>query len=307
MGGWLTLAHLGATLLLLAWAGAAPARVVEEQFDLPVQVVDAYGKQTEQPIRVTLFRDDQRRGPQPLLVFNHGRAVDATDRAQMGRVRYSDASRWFVQQGFVVALPTRIGYGISGGPDVEDTGPCMRKNYPPGYEAAARQVVQVAQQLMARPELALSRWVSAGQSYGGAASMAVAAHMPAGLVVAINFAGGGGGNPKTQPGNPCAPASLESLFGTYGRTARVPTLWVYTENDLFLGAEGPRQWVAAYRRGGASAEFIQLPPQGEDGHALFVKFPQVWQPLVADFLRQHGLGAPATAPPAASSAASATP
>jgi len=307
MGGWLSFSQRVAVLALLVGAGGASARVVEEQFDLPVQVVDAYGKATEQPIRVTLFRDDQRRGPQPLLVFNHGRAVEATDRAQMGRVRYSDASRWFVQQGFVVALPTRIGYGVSGGPDVEDTGPCMRKNYPPGYEAAARQVVQVAEQLMARPELSLSRWVSAGQSYGGAASVAVAAKMPAGLVLAINFAGGGGGNPKTQPGNPCAPAALESMFGGYGRTARVPTLWVYTENDLFLGAEGPRQWVAAYRRGGAPAEFLQLPPQGEDGHALFVRFPQVWQPLVADFLRRHGLGAPAAALPAASTAASATP
>lgn len=35
-------------------------------------------------------------------------------------------------------------------------------------------------------------------------------------------------------------------------------------------------------------EFVQFPPHGDDGHLLFTRFPQVWQPVVADFLRRQG-------------------
>jgi len=31
-----------------------------------------------------------------------------------------------------------------------------------------------------------------------------------------------------------------------------------------------------------------VPPQGDDGHATFVRAPAVWQPIVAEFLRAQG-------------------
>ena len=55
----------GLTLVLL-FAAHAQARIVEEQFDLPVQLNDAYGKAIAQPIRVTVFRDDAATAPQPV-------------------------------------------------------------------------------------------------------------------------------------------------------------------------------------------------------------------------------------------------
>lgn len=281
-------ARLLAALLLAAAAFEVPARVLEEQFDLPVAVTDAYGKTIEQPIKVTLFLDDALPAPRPLLVLSHGRAPEAESRAAMGRARYTDNARWFAAQGFAVAVPTRIGYGVTGGPDVEDTGPCEKKRYPPGYAAAAQQVVAVLQALHQRPDIAPGRSVVAGQSYGGTTAIAVAALKPPGVVAAINFAGGGGGNPKTQPGRPCAPHLLERLFGDYGATARLPTLWIYTENDLFLGAEGPRAWFAAFSKAGGQGEFTQFPPHGDDGHSLFTSAPATWRPRVADFLRRQG-------------------
>ncbi len=283
-------------LSLAALLPAAQARIVEEQMDVPVQVTNAYGRPFSQFIKVTLFREDERKGPQPLLVLSHGRAVEATDRLALGRVRYSDASRWFVQQGFVVALPTRMGYGVSGGEDVEDSGGCENKNYPPGYEAAAQQVLSVVTAIKARAMPPVDRWVAVGQSYGGAVSVTLAAKAPEGLAGTINFAGGGGGNPKTRPGNPCGVSRLERMFESYGRTARMPTLWIYTENDLYMGAKAPRDWVAAFSKEGGQAKFVQFPPHGEDGHSLFARFPQVWQPVAAEFLQ--GLG---FAPPAAKS------
>ena len=275
-------------LLALGVAGALQAKVVEEQLDVPVQVTDAYGKRVDQGIKVTVFTDDAIAGPKPVIVINHGRATDPADRASMGRARYPDASRWFARAGFIVALPTRIGYGASGGEDVEDSGACARKNYAPGYLAAAAQALAALNAVRARPDALKDRSVILGQSYGGATAVAIASLNPAGVIASINFAGGGGGDPKVRPQQPCSTAVLKRMLAGFGETARVPMLWVYAENDQFFGPTLPREWFEAYRAAGGGAEFLQFPPQGDDGHALFARFPAIWQPAVADFLRKQG-------------------
>jgi dienelactone hydrolase len=282
--------------LLSAASFPAHARLQEENFDLPVSVVDAYGKQIAQPIKVTVFSDDRNPQPAPILVLNHGRAAEAQGRAELGRARYSEISRFFVQRGFIVAVPTRIGYGASGGEDVEDTGPCSRKNYPPGFSAAAQQTLAVLQAARQRPDAARDRAVIMGQSFGGATAVAVAGLNPPGVQAAINFAGGSGGNPKTAPQRPCAPHMLERTFKSYGETARIPMLWIYTENDMYFGPKYPREWHAAYVAAGGPAEFVQFAAHGDDGHALFTRFPAVWQPRVVEFLEGRGFGPPPKAP-----------
>ena len=278
---------LVAATLALASAGAA-ARIVEEQADVPVKVTDGYGKVIEQAIRLTVFRDDAVAVPRPLVVINHGRAVEPQQRAALGRSRYQEASAWFVRQGFVVALPTRVGYGVSGGEDVEDSGACANKRYPPGYAAAAQETLAVIGFMRQRADVLPQRTVVLGQSYGGATAVAVAALNPPGVIAAINFAGGGGGNPETRPGSPCGPQLLERMFADYGGHARVPMLWVYAENDRFFGPTLPRRWFDAFRQAGGQGEFLQMPPVGADGHTLFASFPEQWQPAVASFLGRQG-------------------
>lgn len=279
---WLT------AIVFLVLGHAASAALVEEQHDLPVEVTDAYGKVIAQPIRLTVFVDDATPAPRPVLVINHGRSSEAAERAGLGRVRFNVTSGWFAALGFAVVVPTRIGYGVSGGEDVEDTGSCAKKNYPPGYAAAARQTIAALAWMHARPDTQKDRDVVLGQSYGGATSIALAAMNLPGLVAAINFAGGGGGNPKTQPQAPCAPVKLQRLFADYGKTARVPTLWIYAENDMYFGPVLPREWFHAFEHEGGVGRFIQLPPQGDDGHLTFTRSQSVWKPLVLDFLRARG-------------------
>ena len=266
----------------------AHAALREEQIDISVGVIDAYGKSIGQTIKVTVFSDNANLQPAPVLVLNHGRAPDAEGRAKLGRARYTDASKFLVQRGFIVAVPTRIGYGVSGGPDIEDSGPCSAKRYPPAFAVAAEQTLAVLAAMRLRPDAAQDRAVVMGQSYGGATAVAVAALNPPGVQASINFAGGGGGNPKTQPQRPCAPQALERMYSDYGKTARLPMLWIYTENDMYFGAELPRQWHAAYVAAGGQAQLVQFPPQGDDGHLLFTRFPELWQPRVAAFLDAQG-------------------
>lgn len=280
-------------LLLVAAAALARAAVHENVFRLPVVVKDMAGTTVEHTIVVTVFSDPANPKPAPVLVLNHGRAAESQVRAAMGRARYTDAARFLVAQGFIVAVPTRIGYGITAGPDVENSGGCKTKKYAPGYDAAAAQTLAVLAAVRERwPEAASrDRAVVMGQSYGGTTAAAIAAQNPPTVQAAINFAGGGGGNPKLQPQRPCDPAQLERLFRDYGRTAKVPMLWVYTENDMYFGPEHPRRWHAAYTRAGGKAQFLQYPPHGEDGHSLFTRFPTVWQPDVQAFLQAQGFGA----------------
>lgn len=283
--------RLATALLAAACSATADAKLVEQQFDLPVHATNAWGKAVAQPIRVTVFFNDETPSPRPILLLNHGRAVDGEGRAAMGRARFSDASRWFAERGFLVAVPTRMGYGASGGEDVEDSGSCNNRMYTPAYRAAADQSLQLLDELLKRDDVVKNRTVVMGQSFGGATAAALASLNPPGVVAAINVAGGGGGDPKDHPTQPCSPAQLKRMFASYGQTARLPMLWLYTENDRFFGPTLPREWFQAYRDAGGQAEFKQFPPHGEDGHLLFTRFPQVWQPVVADWLRRQGFPA----------------
>jgi dienelactone hydrolase len=235
-----------------------------------------------------VFYDDASPKPYPVLVINHGRSAKASGRVAVGRARFSAASRWFTGLGFMVAVPTRVGYGVTGGEDVEDSGACYQKNYPPVYLAAAVQTRAVLDVLRQRTDVAKDRAVVIGQSFGGTTAITVASLNPDGVQAAIDFAGGGGGNPETRPQNPCSQADLQRLFANYGKTARIPTLWVYTENDMFFGPKLPKEWFAAFKASGGVGEYILFPANGDNGHRLFTRAPGVWQPRVLEFLRPLG-------------------
>ena len=87
---------IGAVLWGAALAAPVHAAIVEEQFDLPVEVIDGYGKRIAQPIRVTVFSDADNPRPAPVLVLGHGRSAEAQERANYGRARLNVASRFFV-------------------------------------------------------------------------------------------------------------------------------------------------------------------------------------------------------------------
>lgn len=267
---------------------AAQAELVQEVIKVPVTVSNAWGKAVQQDVVVTLFVDTASPGPTPIAVIHHGRPAKPEQRAALGRATAITNARWLASMGFLVVVPTRVGYGVSGGEDVEISGPCAAKNYAPGYEAAAAQTQQILEVVRQRPGVLSDRTLVLGQSFGGATAIALAAKNLPGVRAAINFAGGGGANPELQPEQPCGTPQLRALFAAYGRTARIPTLWIYAENDRWMGSTYPRQWFDAFVAEGGVGEFVMYPPQGEDGHLLFTRAPEVWRPQVLEFLRANG-------------------
>lgn len=273
--------------LLLCLPGLSSAAIVEEVIEVPVHVTTIYGQTINQPIKVTVFREDTR-GRAPYLVLNHGRPASEADFAKMKRQRFSDNSQYFVNLGFVVLVPTRVGYGESGGPDVEYSGRCDNRNYSPVYAASADQTAAVLGAAANLPYVDLSRGIVVGQSFGGMTSIALSTRALPGMVAAVNFSGGGGGSPNEHPENPCSAYRLTALYKEYGAASKVPTLWLYSENDRYWGPQLPKEWFNAFVSAGGKAQFVQLPPYKENGHSIFTGNPAAWRPTFESFLRQLG-------------------
>lgn len=276
-------------LILCIWLCAFEAHgaLVEEIVQIPVEVTDMHWRTHRQSMTLTIFRDDGS-PKSPFLILNHGRAVSVSGRAKMERARYSAVSAYFVGKGFTVFVPTRIGYGVTGGPDVENSGACDRKNYLPGYEAAAAQSMAAVEYAKSRGDVDANRGIVLGQSFGGVIAVALAARNIGGVLGAINFAGGGGGDPETRPGEPCSEYHLKELFADYGKKARTPMLWLYSQNDRYFGSEYPPRWFDAFKKQGGVAQYVQLPAHGKDGHGSFTSNPNAWKPHVEEFLKSIG-------------------
>jgi len=259
----------------------------EEIVRVDVTVKDLYNKQETKPVPITIYRP-KGDGPFPLVVFNHGRAV--TDkRAAQGRSRPEHLARYFVEKGFVVFAPTRIGYWETyGGFDPEDSGNCSNMRVEPMSIVASDQVLASVEYARTLPYIDASRWIVAGQSVGGLTTVATVGRNPKGLIGGINFAGGTGGNPDRTPGNPCGVAQIASYWGTIAKSSTVSMLWLYWQNDKFWGEKHPKNWHEKWLDNGGRAEFTMFPAVGEDGHGGLNIDMNSWLPVVDAYLNKLG-------------------
>jgi dienelactone hydrolase len=123
---------------------------------------------------------------------------------------------------------------------------------------------------------------------GGLTTVALCATNPPGVVGCINFAGGTGGSPELTPARMCAPEVTTALMTEFGGSTRLPNIWLYAENDLYWGAEPPRQWHAAFAKGGSPTEFVQTPPVAADGHQLLLRGGKLWSEPLNAWLSKNG-------------------
>lgn len=225
-------------------------------------------------------------GPFPIAIVTHGSPREAADRATMTPLRLVPQAQEFARRGWATLIVMRRGYGASPGPYAESNGGCDNPNYLISGERSAEDIRQAIRFMVRQPFADASRIISVGVSAGGLASVALTANPPPGLVAAISFAGGRGSRGDNDV---CIPDRLVGAYGTFGRTSRVPTLWVYAENDLFFGPPLARRFFDAFTKAGGKADFVAAPANGKDGHFLFSAAIPVWTPYVDRFLNDHGL------------------
>ncbi|MGG5889141.1 alpha/beta hydrolase family protein [Falsiroseomonas sp. HC035] len=230
-------------------------------------------------------------GAVPLAVINHGSPARAAARPGMRPAACSaEAVQWFTARGFAVLLPLRRGYGAAGGRWAEGFGSCDGPDYARAGRESALDIEAALLHAMRLPGIRPDGVVVVGQSAGGWGALALAADRPVGVAAVINMAGGRGGWAGGVAGQVCAPDRLVAAAGDYGRSAILPTLWLYTANDSFFGPELAAGMHRAFTASGGRAELRALPAFATDGHALFFGAggSAVWGPPVEAFLRQQG-------------------
>ena len=226
-------------------------------------------------------------GPFPLVVINHGSNQNALARADFNLSAYHQLAYWFLARGYAVALPIRPGHGATGGPYFEDQGRCDDVHYRKAGLATADSIQAAVDYLAAQPFIRKSGVLIVGQSAGGWGALALASRNPAGVQAVINLAGGRGGRVDDEPDNNCAPERLVAAAGAFGRTASVPTLWLYAQNDSYFAPALSGRMFAAFRNAGGTAEYHLLPALGADGHIRMTGDSAIalWAPIVDRFLQ----------------------
>ena len=236
-------------------------------------------------------------GPFPLVIYSHGRAGTPVERSQLKfPVSVGHANYW-LRKGVAVVAAVRPGYGETGGSDRENSftrwsnGGCLGKANFTGTAVNARQVVVALHGwALEQPWVRKDRLLLEGQSVGGMTTVAAAALNLPGVVGAVNFAGGSGGYPSESPGKSCNADVLMQTYQEFGPLVKVPSIWLYAENDQYWGAEMPRQWHAAFKAGGSDTELVQTGPvEGRDGHTLINFGGSMWSNPLNAFVKKVGL------------------
>jgi len=277
-------------LILFLFCNSSFARIIEEIIEVPVSVSNSNftnNPKFEQKITVTIWRDDAIKKA-PYLLFSHGRAGTDQERGKFGRSSEKRNSEYFVSKGFTVILPTRIGYGVSGGPDADYSGACGNKNYLEARKAAIDQSKQVLNHVFDFSYIDRTKGIVVGQSVGGFTTIGLSAENIPGLKGAINFAGGDGGDPIKSAEKPCGDYLIKDTFAKYGASNKVPTLWLYSVNDKFWGEQLPKDWFAAFQKAGGKGQFISLPAYKEDGHSIFRGDLNAWKNDFEKFIKEIG-------------------
>jgi dienelactone hydrolase len=275
------LAALIAILCLGAEVRAEGLR--HDAMKIPVAIAGSSSVQLE---AIVIRPDDGQ--PHPLAIINHGSPRLPEDRPKMSPYGMWAQATAFARRGWVAVAFLRRGYGESGGSWAEDYGGCGHPDYASAGRTGARDIAAVAKFMRAQPYVSKAKWISVGVSAGAFATLALTADAPPDLAAAISFAPGRG---SSGPDTVCAESRLIAAVADYGRTSRLPVLWVAAENDHFFGPRLVAQLTAAFTKAGGNVTYVATPPFGEDGHKLFSAADgmPIWSPIVDKFLAAQGL------------------
>jgi dienelactone hydrolase len=232
-------------------------------------------------------------GRLPIALITHGKNAKAAENQALRADMMLPQARDFAARGWLAVVVLRRGYGQSDGLPGVSRGAaymaCENADLARGFEVEADDLDGALKVVAARPDADGSRAIAIGQSLGGGVVLAFAARRPAGLLGVVNVSGGAW---RTNgEGNVCQHADLVAAMATLGARTRIPTLWLYAENDSLFPPELVTRMRDAYAASGGRAELRMFPPVVHDGHRLFADFGGrvKWLRAVDGFLQTHGM------------------
>ncbi len=280
-GWWLLFLFVLPLPAVAAEAPAPVAGIVREWAAIPLDANDAASPRLE-----ALVTRPVAPGHYPIVVISHGSPRNAADRASTAPSGYSAIALAFARSGWIAVAASRRVYGRSSPIYAEGSGSCRNPDYTAAGLQSATDILATAEFARRLADADPARPLLIGVSAGGFGSIAAASLRPAGLTAVVNFAGGRG---SIADDTVCAEGNLVDAYGRYGAGVRVPTLWVYAENDKFFGPALARRMFDSFTAAGGRGELAMAPPFGRDGHALFNGDPAAWRDTVNAFLARHAL------------------
>jgi len=269
------------TFLLFAYSSLGYAAEIVKEYTIIPANIDGQGDKLE----AMIYRPDAD-GVYPLIVLNHGRSSDAEKRKDPNLVYfYKTQAETLAQKGFVVVLAVRRGYGKSEGADAEYS--TSSTIYQAGL-AGTKDVAEVVKFMQGKPYVDSTHTILLGQSCGGLVSVACTTKDIPGLVGVVNFDGGLRHTDRTNPDSWSSDdvSYLLDTYTSYGKKAKVPTIWIYSATDQYFPADLSPKMFAAFIKGGGTGEFFLLPDSRQKGHDFFPLNSTIstWMPILEQFL-----------------------
>ncbi len=281
------LAVLAMASLVPAGAGRAAPLVSENTF----LSVDIAGKPYR--LQALITKEAGRTAPLPVALVTHGMSADLEQRQALSPAANARMARDLARRGWLAVAVVRRGFGQSVGPTDYSLRQCPAVSFAELLDDQTDDVAAALAAMARRPDADGTRMIAIGASVGGAVVLNLAARAPQGLRAVINVSGGlrmsmraGAPVPET-----CAADDLLPVFAAYGAKSRLPTLWIYAENDLMFPSAYVRKLHEAYVAGGGRSEFHMFDPIGDDGHNIFGTADGLlrWIPVMDRFLGSQAL------------------
>ncbi|HYF56796.1 MAG TPA: alpha/beta hydrolase [Salinarimonas sp.] len=227
----------------------------------------------------------------PVALITHGQAADEERRSRVEARAYLRTARDFARRGWLAVVVVRRGFGRAEGDKPFALRGCRDGDYGPAVEAQADDLEAALKAIARRPDADPERAIVLGVSVGGAAALAMASRPVEGLRGVINVSGGMRSLAREGRPTQCRPEDLGTLFERLGAGARVPSLWLYAENDLVFPADLVRRLHESYVARGGRTDFHMLPPVGADGHEMFASNDGLLRvlPAIDRYLRANRL------------------
>ncbi len=227
----------------------------------------------------------------PVALIAHGAIQGDGEHADIGVL--SGWAHDLAQRGWLAVVVMRRGYGGSEGALADDPGEYDSPDAARLLEAQADDLEAALRSIGRRPDADMGRVLAVGESTGGAVLLALAARPSVKLSAVVSVSGGLACSAPFVRDPRCAQldADLVWNFARFGATARMPTLWLYPENDSLFRPGLVQRMHAAFTGTGGRAELAMLPPFGDDGRALFYDpvGMRLLLPRLDRFLRANGL------------------
>jgi len=118
-------------------------------------------------------------GRYPLALISHGSPRDEATRATMSPYGLHRQAIEFARRGFAALVVMRRGYGTSGGPYAESSGPCAHRDYLKSAVTSTGDLRAAIDAMKGRTDVSTEIMIAVGVSAGGLASVALTADPPA--------------------------------------------------------------------------------------------------------------------------------